>query len=235
VGGVATIADWGVVPGGALLRYAAMTAARRAVPPALSLLLAGAVVACGGGSKPTGVATGPSQTPGFVTTAPPTPSASPAPTPTATPPPTPTPSPTPQPTSGGIIPGGDTNGAVDLGMYLYPSNTGLACGARTAHYDACPVTSRLAARLDQHPIAHAEQLCRCQNTWHQSTVTSTQTPDPTVWIVHVVLDFGAPPTVDIDLRVLRTDNGWLADDTTCTGLGEDTSIYAQNPPSCFAA
>jgi hypothetical protein len=208
-----------------------MSSARRALLPAMALL-AVAASSCGSGSKPLGVATGPSQTPGFVSTAPPTPTPAPTPTPTPGPTPTPAPSPTPQPTSTGIVPASDPNGAVDLGDYLYPSNTGVACGGRTGHYDACPVTSRLASRLDSHPTGPAEPLCRCENTWKQSAVTTTQTPDPTVWIDHVVLTFGPAAKVTIDLRVMRTDSGWLGDDTTCTGQGEDTSIYVQNPPPC---
>ena len=94
------------------------------------------------------------------------------------------------------------------------------------------MTSRLGTRLNQHPIPGAEPLCRCQNVWQESAVSSTQTPDSTVWIDHVMLTFGPGATVAIDVRVLRTSGGWFADDTTCTGQGEQTSIYVQNPPPC---
>lgn len=210
-----------------------MTPARRAVLPTLLLLAAaGLASACGGSASRTGVATGPSQSPGPVTTPPATAAASASPTASALPTPTPAPSPTPAPTSGGTIPASDPDGATKVGEYLYPAETGIACGARTGHYDACPVTSRLASRLDQHPTEHAEPLCRCQNLWQQAAVSATQTPDATVWIDHVVLTFGPGIRVAIDLRVLQTSGGWLADDTTCTGQGETTSIYVQNPPPC---
>jgi hypothetical protein len=213
-----------------------MTPARRAVLPVLALLSAVALAACGSPTR-TGVATGPEQSFGPATTprATATPSPTALPTEGATPTPTPAPSPTPAPTSSGIIASGDPDGAAKLGQYLYPSSTGIACGARTGHYDACPVTGRLASRLDSHPTQGAEPLCRCQNTWQQSSVSVTQTPDPTVWIDHVVLSFGPAVSVTIDVRVLRTPGGWVGDDTTCTGQSEQTSIYTQNPPPCFGA
>lgn len=214
-----------------------MSSPRRLALAVVLLLLA----ACGSSThNATEVAGEPSSSgnPGFVTTAPPTPAPTAVPpTPTATPEPTPppTPSPTPQATSAGIIPSSDNNGAVDLGYYLYPSSSGVACGGRSLHYDACPVTSRLAARLDQHPTGQAEPMCRCQNSWQKSSVSTTQTPDPTVWIDHVVITFGPAVTVTIDLRVMRTSGGWLGDDTTCTGKDETTSIYADTPPPCPGA
>jgi hypothetical protein len=214
-----------------------MTPARGVLLSAFALASATVLAACGG-SGHTGVATGPEQTAGPASTPPATPTptatatvaAGPSPTPSATP--SPQPSPAPASTSAGIIPSGDPYGAAKLGAYLYPSNPGIACGGRTGHYDACPVTSRLAARLDSHPTQPAEALCRCENTWQQSSVSVTQTPDPTVWIDHVVLTFGPGVSVTIDVRVLRTSGGWLGDDTTCTGQGEQTSIYAPNPPPC---
>lgn len=215
----------------ALLRYAAMTRPRRARLGAL-VLLAATVVACG--SSRNRVATGPEPTLGPPTT--PTATASPpaTPSPSATPAPTPTPAATPTPlsTSSGIIPAGDPDGAAKLGAYLYPSSAGVACGGRTGHYDSCPVTGRLASRLDSHPTDGAEPLCRCQNSWRSSSVNAAQTSDPTIWVDHVVLTFGPGVTVAIDVSVLRTAGGWLADDTTCTGGGSPTSIYAQSPPPC---
>ena len=220
-----------------------MTAPRRAGAGALLPWLVLAVSACGS-SGTGGVATGPSQSQGLpVTTAPPTATPSPSPSPTATPAPTPTPTPapslTPAPSTSPqssptpyVIPATDPNGAQEVGAYLYSSIAGIACGARSGHYDNCPVTDRLAQRLDSHPTTGAEPLCRCQNYWQQSTVTVTQTPDATVWIDHVVLTFGPSSTVTIDLRVLRTAGGWMGDDTTCTNHGETTSIYVPDPPPC---
>jgi hypothetical protein len=130
------------------------------------------------------------------------------------------------------VPPTDNEGALHTADYLYPSQSGSSCGARTGHYDDCPVTSRLAARLDEHPIRGGEPLCRCQNFWQAVQVQVTQTPDPTVWIDHVTITFGPGATLKIDVRILRTAGGWVADDTSCTGQGEKTSIYAQNPPPC---
>ena len=219
-----------------------MTPARRPFPSVLALLAAtaGAVslVACGG-SAPTGIATGPAQSAGPDTTPPPTATAQATPTPTLPPTPSPTPTatpqstPAPQPSSTPIVVSpADSDGAQKVGNFLYPSSGGVACGARGSRYDSCPVTSRLAARLDGNPTPHAEPLCRCQNFWQSTSVSVTQTPDPTVWIDHVVLTFGPGATVKIDVRILRTAGGWVGDDTTCTGQSTQTSIYAQNPPPC---
>lgn len=220
-----------------------MSLARRVASGALCCAATVLVSACGT-SGAGGVATGPPQSHGLpVTTAPPTPTPTPSPSPTATPlpTPTPTPTPTPSPTASAspqpsptpyVIPPTDANGAQEVGAYIYSSIAGIACGARSGHYDNCPVSDRLAQRLDSHPTTGAEPLCRCQNYWQSSTVTVTQTPDATIWIDHVVLTFGPNITVTIDMRVLRTAGGWMGDDTTCTGQSAATSIYVPNPPPC---
>lgn len=203
---------------------------------ALLAATATALVACGGGGR-TAVVSGPSQSAGPDTTASATPTATPSPAPKPTPTPAPTatpttaPGPSVQPTPY-YIPPSDQSGAQHAGEYLYPSAAGYACGALQHHYDNCPVTARLAQRLDSGPTPGAEPLCRCQNTWQQSSISVTQTPDPSVWTVHVVLTFGPGATVKIDLLVRRTAAGWLADDTTCTGQGSATSIYSATPPPC---
>jgi hypothetical protein len=223
---------------GLLLRFAAMQPARRHVLAILALAATAVVAACGGGStNRTAVVNGPSQSAGPDTTAPPTatPKPTPTPQPTATPSPTATPTPAPGPSvqpTPYFIPPSDPSGAQHVGEYLYPSSTGSACGATQHHYDNCPVTSRLATRLDGDPTPRAEPLCRCQNTWQSSSVSVTQSPDPSVWSDHVVLTFGPGATVKIDLLVRRTAAGWLADDTTCTGTGTSTSIYSATPPPC---
>jgi len=222
-----------------LLQSRQMQPARRRIPPVLALLAAAATLlaACGGGGNRTAVVSGPSQSAGPDTTAAatatPTPSPTPAPTAAATPTATPTaaPGPSVQPTPY-YIPPSDQNGAQDVGTYLFPSATGRACGSAQHHYDNCPVTSRLAQRLDGNPTPGAEPLCRCQNTWQSSSISVTQSPDPSVWTTHVVLTFGPGATVKIDLLVRRTAAGWLADDTTCTGEGTSTSIYSATPPPC---
>ena len=203
--------------------------------PAVAAAACAALVACGGGGRPSAVVTGPSMSAIPGTTAPPTATPSPSSTPTVTPLATPTPpsTPTPGPTPYYISPQ-DPDGARKVGDRLYPS-TGVACGAQGGgHYDLCPVTSRLAARLDSHPTDGAEPLCRCQNAWQSSSITTTGTPDPNVVVVHVVLSFGPGVSEAVDVRVLRTESGWVADDTTCTGRGESTSIYSSNPPPCPA-
>lgn len=210
-------------------------ARRRALPVLALLATATLLAACGGGGNRTAVVSGPSQSAGPDTTGAATPTATPSPTPSPTPTekPTPTapPGPSVQPTPY-YIPPGDTSGAQHVGEYLYPSSTGVACGATQHHYDNCPVTARLAQRLDGDPTPRAEPLCRCQNTWQSSSITVTQSPDPSVWTTHVVLTFGPGATVKIDLLVRRTAAGWLADDTTCTGEGSSTSIYSSAPPPC---
>jgi hypothetical protein len=215
-----------------------MRPARRLPLSVLTLVAATTLAACGGSEARTAVATGPAQTAGPDTTAPPTPTPSPTasarPTPspsaTATPPPGPSAQPTPY-----YVPFTDPEGARHVGEFLYPSQAGVACGANGGRYDNCPVTSRLAARLDSHPTRGAEPLCRCQNTWQQMTITVTQTPDPQVWTDHVTLVFGPGATVKIDVLVRRTAAGWLGDDTTCTGQGTPSSIYAPSPPPCPGA
>jgi hypothetical protein len=216
-----------------------MHPARRRVLPLIALLAFATLLgACGGGSaNRTAVATGPSQSAGPDTTAPPTatakptPTPQPTPTPTATPTPTPVPGPSVQPTPY-YVPPGDASGAQHVAEYLYPSGNGSACGSGGRHYDNCPVTSRLAQRLDSNPTPQAEPLCRCQNTWQSTAVSVTQSSDPSVWTAHVVITFGPGATEKIDVLVRRTAAGWLADDTTCSGTGSSTSIYSSTPPPC---
>ncbi len=211
---------------------------RRSLPLALlALASATMLAACGSSGNRTAVLSGPSQSAGPDTTPVPTPTAKP--TPTSTPPPIPSPTPTPttapgpsvQPTPY-YVPPSDQNGALHVGQYLFPSSTGVACGDVSQHYDNCPVTARLAQRLDSNPTPGAKPLCRCQNTYQSSSVTVTASPDPSVWSAHVVLTFGPGATVKMDVLVRRTAAGWLADDTTCSGTGTSTSIYSTTPPPC---
>jgi len=209
----------------------------RPLAAALTVLTALLALAACGSSNRTATVSGPSQSAGPDTTAPPTPT--PAPTPTPPPTPTPKPTPTPTPVAGPsvqptpyFVPPSDQNGAQDVATYIYPSATGVACGATGMHYDNCPVTTRLAQRLDGNPMMHAEPLCRCQNSWQSSTVSVTASPDPSFWTAHVVLTFGPGATVKLDVVVRRTAAGWLADDTTCSGTGTSTSIYGSAPPPC---
>jgi hypothetical protein len=158
----------------------------------------------------------------------PTATATPTPSPSATP----TPAPSPTMVNGRIIVSNlDDNGAAVVAGILYPPSGGV-CGAN-GKYDSCPVTDGLAQRLDSNPIAHAEPLCRCQNTYRSATITTEALPpgNPGA-IAHVVLDFGGS-TEKLDVTVIRSDGGWFASDTSCTGQDQGTtSIYAATPPPC---
>ena len=91
---------------------------------------------------------------------------------------------------------------------------------------ACPVTDRLAARLDQlvqppkvgpGPIA---PFCRCQNVPALSAEFDPEVT-PTGGVAHMTL--GA---LKLDLIMVRERGKLLVDDTQCTGRGSSTSIYA---------
>jgi hypothetical protein len=170
---------------------------------------------------------------GACTTTLPNTAASPTPTPTPTPSPTPTPIPTPAVVDGRIVVSNlDDNGAAVVAGILYPASGGDC--AINGKYDSCPVSDGLAVRLDSNPIQGAQPLCRCQNTYQSRTITTEALPpgNPGA-IAHVVLDFGAGTTVKLDVTVLRTNTGWFASDTSCTGQDpQATSIYAASPPPC---
>jgi hypothetical protein len=158
---------------------------------------------------------------------------SPSPTITPTPSSTPTPIPSPTVLNGRIVVSNlDDNGGAVVAGILFPA-TGGPCGAN-GQYDSCPVTDGLAKRLGANPLKQADPLCRCQNPYQSRTITTDPLPasNPGA-IAHVVLDYGAGKLVKIDVTVLRTENGWFASDTSCTGQDPTaTSIYAQNPPAC---
>jgi hypothetical protein len=169
-----------------------------------------------------------------MTGAPSSPTASATPTPTATPSSSPTPAPTPTLVNGRItVSNLDDNGAAVVAGILFPASGG-ACSVN-GKYDSCPVTDGLAARLDAGPLAPAEPLCRCQNSYQSRTITTEALPpgNPGA-IAHVVLDFGGS-TVKLDITVIRAAGGWFASDTSCTGQDAGaTSIYAATPPPCSA-
>jgi hypothetical protein len=171
-----------------------------------------------------------------------TPSAAPSASPTPQPSPTATASPTasPSPTSGaegGIerVPADDGRGDATVAADLYPSSGSATCpSAGTAGYGACPVTSRLAARLDDHPVNGGEQLCRCQTQWQGVSINAPQVlPALSTYTVEVDLDFGGiVPKARFDVVVVRTADGWFADDILCHGGSTSTSVYATSPPHC---
>lgn len=153
----------------------------------------------------------------------------------ATPTPSPTATPAPSPTTVNgrqTVSSLDDNGGAVAASILFPPS-GSACGSASGKYDSCPVSDALAARLDAHPLPAAEPLCRCQNSWQSRTITTDGLPpgNPGV-IAHVVLNFGSG-SVKLDVTILRTEAGWFATDTTCSGQDSSaTSIYAQSPPPC---
>jgi len=156
-------------------------------------------------------------------------SASASPSPSATP----TPIPSPTLINGRIVVSSlDDNGGTVVASILFPAS-GSACGASAGKYDSCPVTDGLAARLDANPLKQAEPLCRCQNTWQSRTITTDPLPpDNPGATAHVVLNFGSG-SEKLDVTVLRTQGGWFASDTSCTGQDpQATSIYAAAPVPC---
>jgi hypothetical protein len=173
------------------------------------------------------------------TTAPPTATPSPSPSPTAQPTPTPSPSPTPAatapPAEGGVIrvPPDDSSGDATVAADLYPSSGSANCpSSGSTGYGACPVTPRLANRLNQHPVSGVEQLCRCQARWQGVSIKApTVLPAIDSYTVEVDLTVNGTP-IQFDVLVLRTADGWSADDIRCHGGGASTSIYANSPPLC---
>lgn len=171
------------------------------------------------------------------TTGTPSASASPSSSASPTPSPTPTPSatPTPTPAEGGVtrVPYDDQEGDHTVAADLYPSSGFANCPSMGASgYGACPVSPRLADRLNQHPIKGVEPLCRCQQQWQGVTINAPQVlPAITTYTVEVDLSVNGT-TIRFDLTVLRNPDGWYADDIRCHGGDSSTSIYASSPPLC---
>lgn len=204
---------------------------RRLPVPLAAVLCALALAGCGA-SAGVAHATAP---PLPDTTGTPAVSATPSPSATPTPAPTATPTPTPSPAEGGVerVPPTDGQGDDTVAADLYPSSGFASCPSMgPSGYGACPVTSRLADRLNQHPIKGVEPLCRCQQQWQGVSINAPPVlPTVDSYTVEVDLSFGGT-TVRFDLTVLRTSDGWFADDIRCHGGDSSTSIYATNPPLC---
>src|SRR5207302_9405010 len=101
-------------------------------------------------------------------TATPAPSATATPSPSSTPTPSATPTATATPAEGGVtrVPYDDQQGDHTVAADLCPSSGFANCRSMGAiGYGACPVTPRLADRLNRHPIRGVEPLCRCQQQW----------------------------------------------------------------------
>jgi len=140
-----------------------------------------------------------------------------------------------------FVPAGDPNGAIKVALILYPDSgphAGLpgggaeAClnkGAAGYDYRGCPVTSRLADRLDSDPLRQpggggsANPICRCQSTWQKVAVDVSPTASGAV--VHVRLYGGSVVMEEFDLVILKNETAWVADDIRCLGGDDSTSIY----------
>jgi hypothetical protein len=100
----------------------------------------------------------------------------------------------------------------------------------------CPVTDRLAARLDELTAPRAEgpgpspPLCRCQNGPNFISVRPEVTASG--GIAHVTLDYGGGLNSNIDLIVVVSSGRLLVDDTQCAGGGSSTSVYAAQLTDC---
>ena len=71
------------------------------------------------------------------------------------------------------VPYDDQQGDHTVAADLYPSSGFANCPSMGAiGYGACPVTPRLADRLNLHPIKGVEPLCRCQQQWQGVTINA---------------------------------------------------------------
>jgi hypothetical protein len=101
-----------------------------------------------------------------------------------------------------------------------------------ANIDQCPVTARLATRIQQLETPSAagpgpgDLWCRCQNV---GNVVMTADVTPTVGIAHV--DFGTGGNL-VDFIMIEQGGRLLVDDTQCTGRGSSTTIYLDPVPLC---
>jgi len=135
------------------------------------------------------------------------------------------------------VPSSDPDGASRVAHLLYPDFGFVNCSSMPSGYSNCPVTDRLATRLNAQPLSGsaggAEPVCRCQNSWMSVSVSTNVSPyDSTISIAHVVLNFGAAEE-RFDVTILRTAGGWFADDISCAGQDSHaTSIYASSPAPC---
>jgi hypothetical protein len=131
------------------------------------------------------------------------------------------------------VPPDDPRGDATVAADLYPSSGFANCPSMgSSGYGACPVTSRLAAQLNRHPIRGVEQLCRCQSQWQGVNIKApTVLPAIDSYTVEVDLSVNGTP-IQFDVLVLRTGDGWFADDIRCHNGGPNSSIYASSPPLC---
>jgi serine/threonine-protein kinase len=141
----------------------------------------------------------------------------------------------PQAGARGLVPSDDNNGAARVADFLFPpiptqGAEGNPCGSRsTDGYNGCPLTERLAARVKAKPLGSSEPLCRCSGPYTQLNRSISST-DNGATVHFSVLDQSARSHA-IDITVIKTNDGWVASDTTCTDKG-GSSIFNDNPPDC---
>ncbi|HZT97288.1 MAG TPA: hypothetical protein VFB34_10695 [Chloroflexota bacterium] len=177
------------------------------------VLLGGCAVGLPGSSTPT-----PTSTPTVVPTATPIPSASAAISAVQT-----------------MVCWGAAPASNITGCPTHPTGTSGPCYQVTPQWTppACPVTSKLEARLRQNPTSGrgggADPICRCQNVPTDLTFTPLLRT-PTRDVIEVVWNFGGPSTAHsssnpaIDYVVVNRGGTWLVDDSYCSGY-PTTSIY----------
>ena len=153
-------------------------------------------------------------------------------------PPTPSPSDSAQAGARGLVPADDSNGPARVADLLFPgvsagSTDASPCGAHASDgYNSCPLTQKLATRLGERPVGSSDPLCRCDNGY--SSVNTSVSPNDTGAIVHVTAVDAGGRSHAIDITVLKTNDGWVASDSTCTGQGSPTSIFSGNPTDCVS-
>jgi hypothetical protein len=79
-------------------------------------------------------------------------------------------------------------------------------------------------------VGSSDPLCRCDNGY--SSVNTSVSPNDAGAIVHVTAVDAGGRSHAIDITVLKTNDGWVASDSTCTGQGSPTSIFSGNPTDC---
>ena len=124
----------------------------------------------------------------------------------------------------------DLSGAEQVAAMLFPES-GLACGAASHDYTACPISDTLKVRLRVGPVPYVEQLTRSGEAYTARRFMATQTMDGAIVGVELTL----PDSIQrLDLVLQRGGDTWLLADITCAGRGTSTSLFSSNPTQCFA-
>jgi len=129
------------------------------------------------------------------------------------------------------VPLTDPNGPLDVAKLIYPTVAANRC-YHPENFNpgaSCPMTPRLLQALAKAP-QDADPVCRCQNDYASTTSKVTSTPDANKTVVTVTEHFGGQDQA-IDVTVLRTTDGWFADDLACAGDSQST-VYNGSPGPC---